>query len=52
MDKRLIKENLIKLCSKDLRFYKESGTSIEREVILKTIDNAIKRAEENVSNFD
>lgn len=52
MDKRVIKENLIKLCSKDLRFYKESGTSIEREVILKTIDNAIKMAEENVSNFD
>ena len=52
MDKKVIIENLIGLCSKDLRFYKESGTSIERKVILETIDDAIKRAEENVSNFD
>ena len=52
MDKAIIIEKLIQLCTSDLRIYKESGTSIEREVILSTIQDAIKRAEEMISNFD
>ena len=49
--KKKIIDNLTKLCSHDLRMYKESGTPIERSVIQKTINSAIIRAEEMISNF-
>jgi len=52
MDKRDIIGNLITRCSHDLRFYRASGTSIEREEIKKTIHDAIKRTEEMISDFD
>ena len=52
MDKAIIIKHLTMLCSNDLRVYTESGRSIVRELILSTIQDSIKRAEEMISDFD